>query len=106
VLAFCGIARPDQFFSGLESAGVSLAARIAFPDHHRYTQADLARLRSIAQSTRAAAFFTTEKDRVRLDPFAAQLAESIPLDTVRLHVEIEEESAILDSLLGLISPAR
>jgi tetraacyldisaccharide 4'-kinase len=103
VLAFCGIARPDQFFSGLEAAGVSFAARIAFPDHHRYTQADLARLRSIEQSTRAAALLTTEKDRVRLDPFAAQLAEAIPLNCARLRIEIEDENAALDALLRSIA---
>jgi tetraacyldisaccharide 4'-kinase len=105
VVAFCGIARPGQFFSGLESAGVSLAARIAFPDHHRYTPADLARLRSAAQSAQGAAFLTTEKDRVRLGPLAAQLSATIPLDAARLHVEIEDESAVLASLLRLLPKA-
>jgi len=33
--AFCGIARPQQFFDGLESAGLRIAAHAAFPDHHR-----------------------------------------------------------------------
>ena len=37
VVAFCGIARPEQFFAGLENAGLKLAARFAFPDHHRYS---------------------------------------------------------------------
>ena len=30
VVAFCGIARPEQFFAGLDAAGLSLANRIAF----------------------------------------------------------------------------
>jgi tetraacyldisaccharide 4'-kinase len=41
VVAFCGIARPEPFFAGLEANGLQVAARIAFPDHHRYTSADL-----------------------------------------------------------------
>ncbi len=41
VAAFCGIARPEQFFAGLEAAGLRLAVQIAFPDHHRYTVRDL-----------------------------------------------------------------
>ena len=42
VVAFCGIARPEQFFAGLEAAGLQLAARLAFPDHHQlYARADL-----------------------------------------------------------------
>jgi len=36
VVAFCGIARPEQFFSGLASAGIQLAAKHAFSDHHRF----------------------------------------------------------------------
>ena len=53
VAAFCGIARPDQFFDGLESAGLHVAARIVFPDHHRYTAADLDRL--VAEARKAGA---------------------------------------------------
>ena len=110
VVAFCGIARPDQFFLGLEAAGLHLAARIAFPDHHRYSQADLARLRSTARSAGAAAFLTTEKDRVRLlslaAPLAAQLSEEIPLNAARLHIEIEDEDAALDALLASLPPVR
>ncbi len=110
VVAFCGIARPDQFFLGLEAAGLHLAARIAFPDHHRYAQADIARLRSTARSAGAAAFLTTEKDRVRLlslaAPLAAQLSEEIPLNAARLHIEIEDEDAALDALLASLPPVR
>src|SRR5271166_2257947 len=41
VAAFCGIARPDQFFAGLEAAGVHVAARLAFRDHFSFRSADL-----------------------------------------------------------------
>ncbi len=66
VVAFCGIARPEPFFAGLEAAGLRIAARIPFPDHHRYTSADLKSLISTAQKTGAAALMTTGKDKVRL----------------------------------------
>ena len=52
VAAFCGIARPDQFFAGLESAGLTVASQIAFPDHHRYTARDIERLLSSARNSR------------------------------------------------------
>ncbi len=39
VVAFCGIARPEQFFAGLESAGVKVADRLAFRDHFSYRTA-------------------------------------------------------------------
>jgi tetraacyldisaccharide 4'-kinase len=105
-IAFCGIARPGQFFSGLEAAGVTLAARIAFPDHHRYTPADLARLRSMAQGTGARALLTTEKDRVRLGSLAAELAQMLPLLTAALRIEIEEQEAAIAGLLDALGPRR
>ena len=102
VLAFCGIARPDQFFLGLESAGVKLAARTAFADHHNYTASDLARLASEARAAGAASLLTTEKDRVRLGALAAPL----PIQTVPLRIEIEDEKAAIDWLMhSLRDPA-
>src|SRR6266849_1908625 len=39
VLAFAGIGDPEKFFLTLADAGVALAARRSFSDHHRYTRA-------------------------------------------------------------------
>ena len=100
VVAFCGIARPEQFFQGLESAGVQIAARIAFPDHHRYTRADMERLRCTARDSSATALMTTEKDRVRMGKLSTLLAESFPLKTAGLCVEIENEGTVIDHLLS------
>jgi tetraacyldisaccharide 4'-kinase len=96
VAAFCGIARPDQFFDGIESAGVKLVARTTFRDHHIYTAADLARLASEARAAGATVLVTTEKDRVRLGALAA----SLPIQTVPLRIEIENESAAIDWLVS------
>lgn len=98
VIAFCGIARPEQFFQGLENAGLQLAARIAFPDHHRYTQGDLDRLRDTARNASAAVFVTTEKDRVRLGKFSADLSAAAPIQTARLRVEVDNEASAIDWL--------
>jgi len=95
VAAFCGIARPDQFFNGLESAGVKLATRTAFADHHTYIAADLARIESQARSAGATTLLTTEKDRIRL----GALAPALPIQTVPLRIEIEDEPAAVDWLI-------
>jgi tetraacyldisaccharide 4'-kinase len=100
VAAFCGIARPEQFFAGLEAAGLKLAARFAFEDHHNYTTADLARIATEARDAGATTLLTTEKDRVRLGALAATLPASLPLKTVRLRIEIEDEDAVVDWLIG------
>jgi tetraacyldisaccharide 4'-kinase len=66
-IAFCGIARPERFFTSLEEKGFGLATRIAFPDHHAFTPAELAALRNKAKAA-GAALITTQKDYVRLAP--------------------------------------
>ncbi len=99
VAAFCGIARPKQFFAGLESAGLHVASRIAFPDHHRYDAHDLACLRDAASIVRATALLTTEKDRVRLGNLAASIPASLPLTSVVLRVSIEDEGAVMNWLI-------
>ena len=99
VVAFCGIARPGQFFAGLESRGVRIANRFVFPDHHRYTHADVARLDASAQHTGAAAILTTDKDRVRI----GKILPRWPLHAVPLRTEIEDESAAVDWLLPRLS---
>jgi tetraacyldisaccharide 4'-kinase len=102
VAAFCGIARPDQFFKGLESAGLKLAARTAFADHHNYTAVDLARIESEARSAGATTLLTTEKDRIRLGPLSATLA----IQTVQLKIEIEDEATAIDWLIDQLHGPR
>ncbi|HEY1804391.1 MAG TPA: tetraacyldisaccharide 4'-kinase [Terracidiphilus sp.] len=100
VAAFCGIARPDQFFAGLESAGLKLAAKAAFADHHNYTEADLDRVTAAARNAGATMLLTTEKDRVRLGALASTLPVLLPIKTVQLRVEIEDEDAAIEWLIG------
>jgi tetraacyldisaccharide 4'-kinase len=105
VVAFCGIARPEQFFAGLESAGLHLAARFVFPDHHPYSVADRERLLAAACNAGAAALVTTEKDRVRLGKLATARPETPPLLTAGLRVEIEREHEAVDWLVARLHPA-
>lgn len=104
-VAFCGIARPVQFFAGLESGGLQIAARVVFPDHHRYTSRDLDRLVATAHKARATALLTTEKDLARMGILSAVLTESIPLETARLHVEIEHQEEAIEWLLERLKAA-
>lgn len=99
VVAFCGIARPEQFFDGLERAGLRQAARFAFPDHHRYTANDLQRIAAAARDAEAAVLLTTEKDLMRLGAMAASLPASVPLRAVQFRIEIENEAAAIDWLI-------
>jgi tetraacyldisaccharide 4'-kinase len=67
VLGFAGIALPDKFFATLREVGAEVVARRSFPDHHPYTEAELAEL--LAEAKRLDALpVTTAKDSVRLAP--------------------------------------
>jgi tetraacyldisaccharide 4'-kinase len=102
VVAFCGIARPHQFFSGLAATGMRLPRRISFPDHHRYTPRDIKQLDEAVERAGAVALLTTEKDKVRL----GSLAPSRPLLSVGLRTEIDDEQGVLDWLADRIKAAQ
>ncbi|HEY3626425.1 MAG TPA: tetraacyldisaccharide 4'-kinase [Terracidiphilus sp.] len=100
VAAFCGIARSEQFFAGLEKGGFHLATRIAFRDHHRYTASDLERIQTQAHSARAGALITTAKDSIRLEPLLKLQKPELPLMTAGLRIEIQHIEEAIDWLAG------
>ncbi len=65
VLAFSGIARPAKFYATLREAGALVAECVDFPDHHRFTNAELGRVLARAKALGAMPV-TTPKDAVRL----------------------------------------
>jgi tetraacyldisaccharide 4'-kinase len=67
LLAFAGIGRPEKFFVTLRRLGAALVMAEPFADHHRYSEAEIARLRERA-AREDARLVTTAKDWVRLRP--------------------------------------
>jgi tetraacyldisaccharide 4'-kinase len=103
VLAAAGIARPDRFFDELRAAGWDVRDALGFPDHHRYSREDGARLADRARKAGAQAIVTTEKDLVRLLPFRPLPA---PVAWVPLDVRIEPASAFRAWLGGRLDAER
>lgn len=102
-LAFCGIARPDEFFHSLRANGIEPIATHAFRDHHRYSSADIQQLIQAAKMQTIDSFLTTEKDFVRLSQDQRDiLSSAAPLRTVKLTVRLRDEAAVLDQLLALL----
>jgi tetraacyldisaccharide 4'-kinase len=94
-IAFCGIARPGEFFASLDTQGVNTGARIAFRDHRAYSAADVNRLRKARREHGCDGFLTTAKDWVRLSPEQrAALAADGALGVVGLSVEFDDEDAV------------
>ncbi|XBQ16395.1 MAG: tetraacyldisaccharide 4'-kinase [Oceanicaulis sp.] len=91
LLAFAGIGRPQKFYDALTRAGGELVETASFPDHHRFTRAELDQLADLA-AAHGASLVTTEKDWVRLPgevqgsvaawPVRARFAEPARLDAL------------------------
>jgi tetraacyldisaccharide 4'-kinase len=102
-VAFCSIARPNEFFSALRAQGFPPAATRAWIDHHRYAPADIAELLAAQRQHKAEAFLTTEKDLARLSPEQRRALELVaPLQAVPLVLRLHDEPACLDQLLALL----
>ncbi len=93
--AFCGLGAPWSFWNTLEDLGLQVASRRAFPDHHRYSSADL---REVACDG-AEAMVTTEKDAMNLFPDAAEAVAPLRMYYLRIGIEIENEERLLQRIL-------
>jgi tetraacyldisaccharide 4'-kinase len=71
VHAIAGIGNPERFFGHLRALGIDATCH-AFPDHHRYTPADLA-------LPRATAILMTEKDAVKCVAFVDDRCWALPV---------------------------
>lgn len=101
-VAFCGIARPDGFFSALHAQGVELIATHTLRDHQPYTDATIQTLLRLQCEHSTTSFVTTEKDEARLTPQQREiLQQAAPLRIARLNVRLEDEPSIIRQILAL-----
>jgi tetraacyldisaccharide 4'-kinase len=92
VLAFAGIGDPDKFFVTAVAAGIAVAERRAYPDHHCFTAEEAAEL--IMQAEHGGlALLTTEKDHARMagEPLLAALAGKTHVLPVTMVMEEADE---------------
>jgi lauroyl/myristoyl acyltransferase/tetraacyldisaccharide-1-P 4'-kinase len=88
VFAFSGLADNEQFFASLREAGLDVAATRSFPDHHRYTAADVDALKRDAGGL---PIVTSEKDKVKIaDPAISSVGAEleIPEDVLEEIVNV------------------
>jgi len=105
VLAFAGIGDPNKFFTTVADAGITIASKRGFPDHHRYTREE-ARALCEEADREGHVLLTTEKDLARLrgDDSVSGLATQAHALPVALTFEDEERFRSL--LLKGLSQAR
>ena len=87
----CGIGNPDAFVGTLRQFEPKAVELLAFPDHHRYSLADLSNISAKAREVGADIVVTTEKDSEKLAAFAATTVFSHSKSAQFFVLEVELE---------------
>ena len=99
-MAFAGIADPAAFFEALEGEGVQLVTTLAFADHVRYEEEEIAALCRLKYASRSACLITTGKDAVKLAPYLDRVG---PVYAAVLEVKFLD-SGVLEGRLEKLLP--
>ena len=91
LLAVCGIGNPEAFVGTLHQLKPKTVDIRAFPDHHRYSLADLNDISARARDIGVNIVVTTEKDSQKLEAFATTTEFSLPESVQFFVLEIELE---------------
>ena len=102
-VAFCGIARPKNFFLQLQKAGIDVAAEAVYRDHHAYTEKDVRELLALRMNSEAGGFVTTEKDAINLGEYLPALQ---PISVVPVKMELLDAANAVDTMLRIIAERR
>jgi tetraacyldisaccharide 4'-kinase len=84
-----GIGNPASFRRVVEDLQIRVAAAFVFPDHHRYSPADMASVTKACRQQGIGAIITTEKDAGKLTAIAAG-TEKPDIFVLRISLEIIE----------------
>jgi tetraacyldisaccharide 4'-kinase len=101
-LLLAAIARPERFERDVAAAGVAVAGRAFFRDHHRFRERELASVAEQARLGGADAIVTTAKDAVRLE--TTTLAE-LPLIVLGIEARVVDEARLRGRLLAAVRRA-
>lgn len=96
LIAFCGLAFPEKFFSLLKDSNLEVLEAMSFADHHRYEISELENLKKIAEQKNAS-LITTKKDWVK---FPKKFKEQISY--LDIELKFSDENLIKNELKKLL----
>jgi tetraacyldisaccharide 4'-kinase len=97
--AFCGVGNPESFFAQLRNEGQALTFTRAFPDHHRYSQAEINDLEGAAKASGAQTLITTAKDATKL----SSLDLGLPCYVLEIEISIDGEERLIKLIRDAIA---
>jgi tetraacyldisaccharide 4'-kinase len=101
VAIFSGLGNPAAFLQTVESLGAKVIAEQSFPDHHLYSEADLASISRWVAASGADLALTSQKDLVKLP---VEHLGGKPLGAIRIGLEIVHgEAELLKALNQVMS---
>ncbi len=96
VLALSALADPSSFTLILQKLNAKIAIALNYPDHHRYTQTDMAEIEAAARNS-GGVVVTTEKDAVKL---AGLVPGEMSIFVLAIEVELTQGREALDRALA------
>jgi len=102
VFALCGVGNPHSFVVTLSNLGAEVLGIRSFPDHHVYTEEEVADVFSQARERGAEMVVTTQKDRVKIAP---RPDAPLPLGELRIEFEILRGAATVTNMLDFLAGA-
>ena len=88
ILAVCGIGNPEAFVTTLMQCAPENVELLAYPDHHRYTEADFGQIETVLETAQADLIVTTQKDEGKLEAFAGD--GKLPIFVLEIALVIRE----------------
>jgi len=103
MLAFCGLARPENFLDTLTGLKVQVPLFLEWPDHYRPKNRDLRKIEKAAQIAEVGEAVTTAKDAVKLRgrPLGRQAGRDLDVWVLDVDLEIIDD---VDRFLSLLDP--
>jgi tetraacyldisaccharide 4'-kinase len=96
VMAFAGIAHPDDFLEMITAFGAQVVKFMWYPDHHSYTDRDLGVLASSCRRPGVDFLLTTEKDWVRINEL---IRGDLNIAVLTIKIELLEDGHALFDLI-------
>lgn len=100
ILAFCGIARPERFFSLLAREGLFAQSRLKFRDHYPYPRRALKKIAKTWERHKLEAMLTTEKDAVKLSS-CSEAFKKMPVYYLKIGLDLEK--GFYEKILSFLS---
>ena len=91
-LIFSGIGNPDTFKEMLLKNKFNIIKEVIFPDHYKYNQSDIDKIKLQAKNLNAK-ILTTEKDYVKIDS-----EKNKEIKFLKINIDIKDEEKLINYL--------